>query len=376
MADSIEPENGSKYEDTLKKNINDLDLWDDDISDEILSSYDIDILSMPDEKPRTNKEMKVKVGIKVSSEDHGTPLERFRPGYLWVSDLTKQNWCEQQLYYSFTMSGIIEVNPVVQKVMTEGSNLHLARELAVHDTVPVKVTSNEDIWAIKVINLLNAVQGFLNGVTLAREIPIFGAPFQQDVFFVGLIDELRFDPESYNIDLLELKTKAFKSPPSKAQKSQHRLQVLLYKKLFDDLVKGNLSKTTVAKHLRLDLKRDFGEAVSLELTKHLVEFKNLDGLLDHLFQRMQCLTCVSQLHIEYVHQESKQTLYHHTEDYDDDDLSNIFEDYLKFWRGQRPVAGVDIEEAWKCQKCDFADICEWRSKKSEEYSSKNKDKMK
>lgn len=53
----------------------------------------------------------------------GSPLERFRPGYLWVSDLTRQNWCEQQLYYTFTVPTVVEENPV----MTEGSSLHLAR---------------------------------------------------------------------------------------------------------------------------------------------------------------------------------------------------------------------------------------------------------
>ena len=52
-----------------------------------------------------------------------SPLERFRPGYLWVTDLTRQNWCEQQLYYSFTIPTIAEENPV----MRAGTDYHLAR---------------------------------------------------------------------------------------------------------------------------------------------------------------------------------------------------------------------------------------------------------
>lgn len=52
-----------------------------------------------------------------------SPLQRFRPGYLWVSDLTRQSWCEQQLYYSFTVPTLVEQNPVI----TEGTNLHLER---------------------------------------------------------------------------------------------------------------------------------------------------------------------------------------------------------------------------------------------------------
>lgn len=52
-----------------------------------------------------------------------TPLERFRPGYLWVSDLTKQTWCEQQMVYNFTVPGIVVEDPV----LTKGTDLHLAR---------------------------------------------------------------------------------------------------------------------------------------------------------------------------------------------------------------------------------------------------------
>ncbi|XP_052801360.1 exonuclease V-like isoform X2 [Mya arenaria] len=296
-----------------------------------------------------------------------SPLSSFRPGYLWVSDLTRQNWCEQQLYYSFTVPGLVEEKPV----MTEGTNLHLERELAVHDVVNVRVTSNEDIWGIKVLNLINSLQGFLNGGTVAREIPIFGAPFNEGVFIVGLIDELRFDPEMYLMELWELKTRKRKSMPSKAQCVQHRLQVMLYKKLFDDLVKGNLAKETVAKHLRLDLKKTFGDDVVKQVTINFLTSKDLSELMDVLFSKVQCLTCIQEIGVEYVHQDSKGTIGMCRESYSDEELEKLYKEYLKFWRGERCSTGVDIEDAWKCQSCDFADICDWRKKKAEEYSKKN-----
>jgi hypothetical protein len=56
-------------------------------------------------------------------DNHAVPLQQFKPGYLWVSDLSSQSWCEQQLYYKFTVPGIVEENPA----MTKGTNLHLAR---------------------------------------------------------------------------------------------------------------------------------------------------------------------------------------------------------------------------------------------------------
>lgn len=41
-------------------------------------------------------------------------------------------------------------------------------------------------------------------------------------------------------------------------------------------------------------------------------------------------------------------------------LDKYLEAYLQWWRGERPAAGVDIEEAYKCSYCEFAEICTWR----------------
>lgn len=43
---------------------------------------------------------------------------------------------------------------------------------------------------------------------------------------------------------------------------------------------------------------------------------------------------------------------------------------LLYWRGEREIVGVEIEEVWKCSRCDFVDICEWRVKKDKEYRIK------
>ncbi|KAK3587586.1 hypothetical protein CHS0354_032786 [Potamilus streckersoni] len=306
-------------------------------------------------------------GLNVAT-DQRPPVEKFRPGYLWVSDLIRQNWCEQQLYYTFTIPGIVEENPV----MLQGSSLHLARELAVHDIVSVEVMSSEDIWAVKLLNLLTAVQGFLDGIKIAREIPVFGTLYDNDTFLVGLVDELRFDPDNYTIELVELKTRQARSFPSKAQQTQHNLQVMLYKKLFDNLVQGKVSKEVMVKHLHISLDKELGEGVRNNMGDKLLSCKTLRELTDHLFERLQCLTCVSGLSIEYVHQESQETMFHHSVVYDENLLESQIHHYMGFWRGNRPPEGVDIEEAWKCQRCDFSSVCEWRQIKAEECMRKNK----
>ncbi|XP_062575022.1 exonuclease V-like [Saccostrea cucullata] len=303
-----------------------------------------------------------------TNDTNMSPLEKFRPGYLWVTDFTRQSWCEQQLYYTFTIPTIAEENPV----MTAGTDLHLARELATHDIVKVEVQSSEDIWAIKMLNLHSALVTFLHGGKVAREVPVFGNPFGENIFVVGLIDELRFDPSNYTIDLLELKTRQSLSLPPKAQRKQHNFQVMLYKTLFDDLVKGQVSKDFMASSLRIDLFKELGDAIKEHAEKQFVVVKNLSDLMDLIFHKIQTLTCINQILIEYVHQESKQTINHVEVQYDVSEISRLYKQYLEFWRGNREAMGVEIEEAWKCQRCDFNSVCDWRKKKAEECKLRNK----
>lgn len=245
-------------------------------------------------------------------------------------------------------------------------------ELAAHDKVDVGVTSNEDIWAVKVINLLMSVQGFLNGQTLAREVPVFGAPFGQDVFIVGLIDELRFDLDQYTVDLSDLKTRASRYMPSKSQEAQHRVQVMLYKKLFDDLVQGKVPKDLIAKHLRVRLDSQFGEGITTHLKSAGIECNTLSELLDFTYRRLQSCTCVNKLSIEYVFQDTGETLGRKEIDYDEDDLRQKVVDSLDYWKGRRPPKGVEIEEAWKCHRCEFVDTCDWLQRKTKECVEKNR----
>ncbi|XP_064653312.1 exonuclease V-like [Lineus longissimus] len=301
--------------------------------------------------------------------DQRSPLERYRGGYLWVTDLCKQIWCEQQMFYHLTMPRVIvEESPIV----TVGQNLHLARELAVQDVVKIAVKTSEDIFAVKVLNLLGAVKGFLSGVPVRREILIFGSPFGQDIFIMGLIDEIRCDPETFELEILEFKTRSTKSLPSKAQKNAHNLQVMLYKRLFDDLVQGKLTKELIAKNMRLDLSVKFSTDIQKEVNGGGLECKDLDGLMQALFDTMQCMTCIGGILIEYCYQGDQSTIGLEQVEYSEIWFKSIFDDFCDYWKGKREICGVDIEDAWKCQRCAFAEVCDWRKKRAEECASKNK----
>lgn len=47
-------------------------------------------------------------------------------------------------------------------------------------------------------------------------------------------------------------------------------------------------------------------------------------------------------------------------------------DEMRWWKGERETKGVDIEEAFKCRICEFAEGCTWRATKVEEGLAKAK----
>ena len=56
--------------------------------------------------------------------------------------------------------------------------------------------------------------------------------------------------------------------------------------------------------------------------------------------------------------------------YDEQRVKVYMQDEIKWWRGEREARGVEVEEAFKCRMCDFAEGCTWRIGKIEEAVNK------
>ena len=60
--------------------------------------------------------------------------------------------------------------------------------------------------------------------------------------------------------------------------------------------------------------------------------------------------------------------------YDDKVIEEYLGSEMRWWRGERPVEGVYVEEAYKCRTCDFFDECSWRRNKIEEATLKMRER--
>ncbi|XP_032901517.1 exonuclease V isoform X1 [Amblyraja radiata] len=302
-------------------------------------------------------------------QDNGTPLERFDRKHLSVTDLSRQAWCEQQVVYGLELPHILQLRddaPVVKA----GSSIHLARELEIQDIVPINIESREDSWAVKLLNFLSMIQ-FLQAGERVRELPVFGEV--EGILLVGVIDELCYSP-SGELELRELKTRAQPTFPSAAQRKSHHLQVSVYKLLFEALVKGQLKKDTIVQHLQLQTERSFGSEVMLHAKKMGLFVNTFGELLDLIFLNLMYIEIptIDVLKIEYCYQADASVIGTEVVRFEEKQVVKELKHYCSFWKGQREAQGVDIEEAWKCRSCDFADICQWREKKAEEAVERNR----
>ncbi|XP_027718188.1 exonuclease V isoform X2 [Vombatus ursinus] len=288
--------------------------------------------------------------------DAPTPMERFHLGCLWVSDLSTQSWCEQQMVYRKERPGF----PSAEKaaVLDAGASIHLARELELHDLVNIHTSTKEDAWAVKLLNVLSMVPVLQSGGTI-REFPVFGEI--EGVFLVGVIDELHYTSKG-ELELTELKTRKRAAMPLAAQKEKDRFQVSLYKCIFDAMVWGQVTSASLVHHMKLSPEMLLGPQVHSHARQGGFTVMSFGDLLELTFLSLSLsdLPVIDALKIEYSHQETGTVLGTEMVVFEEKQVRDKLRHHLGYWTGLREPRGVDVKEAWKCRMCDYAAICEWR----------------
>ncbi|KNZ76384.1 Defects in morphology protein 1 like protein [Termitomyces sp. J132] len=132
-----------------------------------------------------------------------SPMAKYRKrGVLSVTDLASLAWCEVQFDYGLRQR---RHEPIASRpqsfVSAQGKEIFVAKEVAVKndalhkvlerqvkaEELQVEVSSEEEQWALRLINMLNSLDGLLlQGYT--RELPVFGV--LQGEVVVGVIDEV------------------------------------------------------------------------------------------------------------------------------------------------------------------------------------------
>ena len=242
----------------------------------------------------------------------------------------------------------------------------------------VEKITKEDRWAVQLIDSYVQLASIMSG-GLEREITVFGDPFEMGILINGVIDQLQYSPESRELILLDYKTRRSNSLPSSEQKRGHSLQLMLYKCMLDFLLRGATQMSLLSQHANL--------VFSTPLTSGPIEHIRQCGLHSLLIGDNSKevffgevaegigkliaglgLPLVSTLVVQYEHQATGEVIGIETVEYNEQWMKAELDTCFSFWLGKRPARGVDIEQIWKCDSCQFRDICVWRMQKQLEQS--------
>lgn len=251
----------------------------------------------------------------------------------------------------------------------------------------VETKTYEDKWAVTLIDTYTQLATVAAG-GMEREISVFGDLFDQGILVRGIIDQVQLTKDTGELTILDYKTRRSKSVPTEAQKRGHALQLMLYKCMLDSLTCGMTKVSQLAEHLSLNFSRELTEGVlqhiskcglrglftksrpaaeTVNLEEERVTLGELAGKISELIVGLN-LPLVSTLMVQYIYQETREVIGMDVVVYDEVWTKKTFVNSLDFWLGKREPQGVDLEDLWKCDTCQFRDVCVWRRQKELEQS--------
>jgi exonuclease V len=317
--------------------------------------------------------------------------------------------------------------------MKQGTKVHKKLEAQVHEVVPVDVQTKEDGWGLRIWNIIQGLRT-LRATGLTRELEIWGildgqvingiidkvsytcpdpeleaaldkstVPSNQqritDMFSSQAASGTAWPTPPHSVRkiyLTDVKTRASKSLPKGSSLRPMQMQLMLYHRLLGELATNTVSADVLFARYSLDAKLPFSDAFITAIaeldgsfiqgpdeeashtavaTSELSEHNSLNQLWSLMIMEFQqtiptANVIGSVLQAEFRSQKDGSVLGNTAFAYDDALHRAFVEDEMRWWKGEREAKGVEIEEAFKCGICEFAEGCEWRIKKLEESTAK------
>jgi exonuclease V len=313
--------------------------------------------------------------------------------------------------------------------MRNGSKIHQKLEDEVHATVPVQVQSQEDRFGLRMWNAISGLR-CLRETGLTRELEVWGVLEGQVVN--GVIDELSYAcpdpvfeaqmekakaerdggvmplppgqmsisrafanaiPQSEDnewigdlapdrqIYIADVKTRSVRSVPAGASLHPTWMQLMIYRKLLESMSYNTVDAEIV--FARYDVKPlesftpVFLNAIGgIGTENEAANYSNLLSLWTLLITEMQATlppTSLSPiLRAEFRYAKTGDVIGSQLTIYETSTVDTYVAEEMAWWKGGREAKGVEVEEAFKCRICDFAEDCTWRKNKVEEATEKSR----
>jgi exonuclease V len=195
--------------------------------------------------------------------------------------------------------------------------------------------------------------------------------------------------------IADVKTRGHKSVPAAASLKPTWMQLMLYRKLLEALATNTVDADTIFARYDLRPLEPFTETFITEIGRidsasddsmddenpfavlqasELESHGNLSALwslmISEFTQTIDALSDV--LRAEFRYSKTGELIGSEVFAYDADVIEMYIASEMSWWKGEREAVGVEIEEAFKCRMCDFAEECGWRKNKIEEATEKHR----
>ncbi|CEP00112.1 unnamed protein product (mitochondrion) [Plasmodiophora brassicae] len=293
------------------------------------------------------------------------PIDRFRSSRtLSVTDVASQAWCEMQTAFG------LEHRRVRTAAMRAGARRHNELELELHKVHRINVVTAADVWAVRLLNVMFGLEELVQqGRT--RELPVFGSlqslrnlPRESPsdpLWAIGVIDLVEFGGTPPRPAIVDTKTRTVPSMPGFAQKRSSRLQVAIYKVLFDGLTSHDAvawAPSMLAWHDVDPSTRQFSHDVADQLQRRDLQGCSLLEVMQVALQMFRALgPSGEELKVVYEHQSDRRLLGEDNWRFNKNHVVGDTSYFLEFWEGLRPPDVVLSGESWKCRMCQFREMC-------------------
>ncbi len=271
-------------------------------------------------------------------------LKRLKKQSIRATDVAAQYWCERQMEYQYIYGERIT------KEIKKGKEIH--KEMEEETNVPIVLQSKTyDDYMYKVLYTSVVALETLLKNKKSREIMLYG--MLNGFPFVGKMDMLEIkDGETL---VWEDKTKANDNLPSEPQLLTHKIQVMLYKRMLDEIKGGRYTLEMFRKLFRTQaLKISMEFARQLDALKIDMALQTVDSVAVRYFELMNQLPKIGEdLHIKYINQFTGKEIKLYRFKYDAKEIENTLDFVLKYWKGEREAMPVPESEKWKCNYCVF-----------------------
>lgn len=314
--------------------------------------------------------------------------------------------------------------------MRTGTKIHQKLEDEVHTTVPVLVQTKEDRFGLRIWNTISGLR-CLRETGLTRELEVWGVIEGQVVN--GVIDEVSYEcpdpdlearlesakaqksggtiplpkqqpsiaqafakvsgtedensswiggsPSDRQIYIADVKTRNVRSKPTGVSLRPTWMQLMLYRKLLESLALNTVDAETIFTRYDLNSLQPFTDEFLQQIgdlgpENEAADFPNLLSLWSLLVTEMQLtippFSLSPILRAEFRYAKTGVVIGSTLTVYDDGVIETYIGEEMAWWKGAREAKGVEIEEAFKCRICEFAEGCSWRQNKVDEAVEKSR----